>query len=33
MKMDERKQKVLQAIILDYIATADPVGSRTIAKK
>lgn len=33
MKMDERKQRVLQAIILDYIATADPVGSRTIAKK
>jgi len=33
MKMDERKQQVLQAIILDYIATADPVGSRTIARK
>ncbi len=33
MEMDERKQKVLQAIILDYIATADPVGSRTIARK
>lgn len=33
MKMDERKQKVLQAIILDYIATADPVGSRTISRK
>jgi len=33
MKMDERKQRILQAIILDYIATADPVGSRTIAKK
>jgi heat-inducible transcriptional repressor len=31
--MDERKQQVLQAIILDYIATADPVGSRTIARK
>lgn len=33
MEMDERKEKVLQAIILDYIATADPVGSRTIARK
>ena len=33
MNMDERKQQVLQAIILDYIATADPVGSRTIARK
>lgn len=33
MKMDERKQRVLQAIILDYIATADPVGSRTISRK
>ena len=31
--MDERKQKVLRAIIMDYISTADPVGSRTIAKK
>ncbi len=33
MQMDERKKKVLQAIILDYIATAEPVGSRTIARK
>lgn len=33
MKMDERKQRILQALILDYIATGDPVGSRTIAKK
>jgi len=32
MKMDERKQRILQALILDYIATGDPVGSRTIAK-
>ena len=31
--MDERKQKVLRAIIMDYINTAEPVGSRTIAKK
>lgn len=33
MKMDDRKQKVLLAIVHDYIATAEPVGSRTIAKK
>lgn len=33
MNMDERKQKILQALILDYIATGDPVGSRTIARK
>lgn len=31
--MDERKIKILQAIIDDYIDTAEPVGSRTIAKK
>lgn len=33
MEMDERKVKILQAIINDYINTAEPVGSRTIAKK
>lgn len=33
MAMDERKQKVLLAIIQDYIATAEPVGSRTISRK
>ena len=31
--VDERKLKILQAIISDYIATGEPVGSRTIAKK
>ncbi|MDN5347504.1 MAG: heat-inducible transcriptional repressor [Clostridia bacterium] len=31
--MDERKKKVLQAIVLDYIATGEPVGSRTIARR
>lgn len=30
---DERKRKILQAIIEDYIYTAEPVGSRTIARK
>lgn len=33
MSLNERKIKILQAIINDYIATAEPVGSRTIAKK
>lgn len=33
MKMDTRKQQVLMAIIMDYISTAEPVGSRTIARK
>lgn len=33
MDMDERKIKILEAIINDYITTAEPVGSRTIAKK
>ena len=33
MKMDERKKRILMAIIRDYILTAEPVGSRTIARK
>lgn len=33
MEMDKRKIKILQAIIDDYIVNAEPVGSRTIAKK
>jgi len=33
MEMDERKIKILQAIITDYINNGEPVGSRTIAKK
>lgn len=33
MEMDARKLKILQAIINDYITTAEPVGSRTISKK
>jgi heat-inducible transcriptional repressor len=33
LTLDERKNKVLQAIIEDYVATAEPVGSRTIARK
>ena len=30
--MDERKQRILRAIIEDYVKSAEPVGSRTIAK-
>lgn len=33
MEIDERKIKILHAIINDYIYTGEPVGSRTIAKK
>ncbi len=33
MMLDERKIKILSAIIDDYIATAEPIGSRTIARK
>ena len=31
--LNERKKKILQIIIEDYIASAEPVGSRTIARK
>jgi len=31
--LDDRKLRILQAIIDDYIHSAEPVGSRTIAKK
>jgi len=33
MELGERKKRILQAIVDDYIGTAEPVGSRTIAKK
>ena len=33
MDINERKIKILEAIIHDYIQTGDPVGSRTISKK
>lgn len=32
MELNERKMKILQAIISDYLNTAEPVGSRTISK-
>lgn len=31
--LNDRKKKILQIIIEDYISTAEPVGSRTIARK
>ena len=31
-ELDERKQKILHAIIQNYLETGDPVGSRTISK-
>lgn len=31
--MDDRKRKILEAITDDYISTAEPVGSRTIARR
>lgn len=32
MELDERKMKILQAIIRNYLETGEPVGSRTISK-
>ncbi len=32
MELDERKRKILQAIIQNYLETGEPVGSRTISK-
>ncbi len=33
MQLDERKQRILRAVIDDYISTAAPVGSRAISGK
>ena len=33
MDLTERKLKILQAIISDYVTSAEPVGSRTLSKK
>jgi len=33
MEMNHRKKQILMAIIHDYVDTAEPVGSRTIARK
>lgn len=32
MQLDERKIKIMQAIIRNYLETGEPVGSRTISK-
>lgn len=32
MQMDERKARILQAVIRNYLETGEPVGSRTISK-
>lgn len=33
MTLDERKKRILESIIKDYVETAEPVGSRAIVKK
>ncbi|MBQ4235043.1 MAG: heat-inducible transcription repressor HrcA, partial [Firmicutes bacterium] len=33
MELNERKLQILQAIVADFIYSAEPVGSRTISKK
>lgn len=33
MELSERKQKILRAVIDEYLGTAEPVGSRVISKK
>ena len=33
MELTARKLKILQAIISDYVKTAEPVGSRTLSKR
>jgi heat-inducible transcriptional repressor len=33
MPLDDRKKRILEAVINDYILTAEPIGSRTIAKR
>ncbi len=33
MGISERKQKILHAVVTDYIQTAEPVGSRTISRR
>ncbi len=33
MKLDERKKKILSSVVEDYIASAEPVGSKTLVEK
>ena len=32
MELDDRKLKILKAVIQNYLETGEPVGSRTISK-
>ena len=32
MELNERKEKILDAVIRNYLETGEPVGSRTISK-
>lgn len=32
MELDERKVRILKAIVSNYLETGEPVGSRTISK-
>ena len=32
MELNERKKKILHSIIMNYLETGEPVGSRTISK-
>ena len=33
LALDERKRKILESIVKDYVETAEPVGSRAVVKK
>ncbi|MEA4923713.1 MAG: heat-inducible transcriptional repressor HrcA [Syntrophomonadaceae bacterium] len=33
MSLDERQRRILESIIKDYVATAEPVGSRSVVRK
>lgn len=33
MELDDRKKKILSSVVEDYIVTAEPVGSKTLAEK
>lgn len=33
MSLDDRKEKILKAVVEDYIQSAEPIGSKTIADK
>ncbi|MGI6514316.1 MAG: heat-inducible transcription repressor HrcA [Syntrophomonadaceae bacterium] len=33
MKLDERKKAILEAVVKEYVRTAEPIGSRAIVKK